>query len=215
MYMICSVSLLNSFPNIAQGRNTHSKGVLVMASPRFRLVIYAWHLNFCISWIMLLQVWVARAVTRLSSKATTISPRPILSSLSTQTTPCQLDSAMSHRTRHFLSDTSLKRPCCNPRFESCPAPLQHNPSPVAYYPEQLRHLYRATLQLCYTLFQTTRMPWVCQLHGCISPPGIPIHEIFHLDTTGARRLVGVPDTPTGSLRGLIVKHYYITLSRCV
>jgi hypothetical protein len=34
MYMVCSVPIPTSFPNIAQGRKTHSKGVLIMASPR-------------------------------------------------------------------------------------------------------------------------------------------------------------------------------------
>jgi hypothetical protein len=80
MYMVCSVPILASFSNIAHGRKTHSKGVLIMASPHFRLVIYAWHLNSCISCMVLLQVWVAREGTRLSSKATTISARPTLSS---------------------------------------------------------------------------------------------------------------------------------------
>jgi hypothetical protein len=114
MYMVCSVPIPTSFPNIAQGRKTHSKGVLIMASPRFRLVMYAWHLNFCISCIVLLQVWVAREGPRLSSKATTISARPTLSS---QINPGASLSYVSPK-RYLLPDTSLKPLCCNPRLES-------------------------------------------------------------------------------------------------
>ena len=97
MYMVCSVPILTSFPNMAQERKTHSKGVLIMASLRFGLVIYAWHLNFCISCICAASSMRAREGGRLSSKATTTLARRALSSFAIQSR-CQSQLCLTQMT---------------------------------------------------------------------------------------------------------------------
>jgi hypothetical protein len=83
-------------------------------------------------------------------------------------------SAMSHP-NELSSDTTLKSPVlqCSSRILSTSTT---HPSPIAYYPDQPRQLHRAPLRPCYTSSRTTSR--VYQLHGPVSPSGIPMHRIL-------------------------------------
>lgn len=154
------------------------------------------------------QVWVAREGTRLSSKATTISARPTLSSLSTQP---RYQSQLCLTQATSLRD-NLETPCAAIFvLHLCPAFLQHTPALLLIAPTNpgnfTMHPYDHS-----TLHPTQR-------YGCtnsMTPSLRDSHtQYITLDTTGTRRLNGVSETSTGSSRGLMVKHYSITHNRCV
>lgn len=208
-YMVCSVPILTSFLNMAQGRKTHSKGVLSMAPPRSRLVIYAWHLNFYVSCICAASSMSAREGGCLSSKATTISARRPLSSFAIQSW-CRSQLCLTQTT--FPRTQPWKPLCCNARLESW-ALLQHTPALLLITPTNpgnftVRPYGHAALH-------------PTQRHGCTSSTA-PLslrdshaQDITLDNTTGAWRLNGVSKTYTGSSWGLIVKLHTTTHNRGV
>lgn len=148
-----------------------------MASPRFRLVIYAlWHLSFCISSVLSSMGSTRREGDTSQLYNTSIRSADIILPSRTNTPAPVPVSAMSHPTRHSLKDTTLETMeygAATLVSNLCPTLRPNNPNPVADYPRPIQPIHHSRHD------HTTLHPRQTQL--CASPttpPGFPMHNAF-------------------------------------